>query len=96
LSPTTPPSSISKPFTGCFAAATGRPTGTWTPSAEYGWFASDIATALYAALWRVHDPAERAVFPGRFLRHFLRGYREHFDLPAEEWALLPDFLRLRD
>lgn len=65
-------------------------------NSEYGWFVSDLANALYAALWRVKDPAPRDEFARRFLDQFLHGYERHHVLPSEELKLLPDFLRLRE
>jgi Ser/Thr protein kinase RdoA (MazF antagonist) len=63
---------------------------------EYGWLVSDIAIALYAALWRVNDHALRPDFAARFLDAFLRGYEREYHLPSRELARLPDFLLLRD
>ena len=63
---------------------------------EYGWFISDIAIALYAALWRVKDYSQRQDFSSRFLEAFLRGYEREHHLPRSELARLSDFLLLRD
>ena len=63
---------------------------------EYGWFISDIAIALYAALWRVRDYSQRQAFSVRFLAALLRGYEREHHLPPSELARLGDFLLLRD
>ena len=63
---------------------------------EYGHYISDIAIALYAALWRHLDQAESAQFSETFLRALLLGYREQHDLPRTEIEALPLFLQLRE
>jgi len=61
---------------------------------EYGHFISDIGIALYAALWRVPNEADRAEFSERFLRSLLVGYREEHQLSRTEIEALPLFLQL--
>src|SRR5258707_489585 len=63
---------------------------------EYGHYISDIAIALYAALWRVPNGADRAEFSERFLRSLLVGYREVHQLSRTEIEALPLFLQLRE
>ena len=63
---------------------------------EYGHYISDIAIALYAALWRVPSKANRAEFSERFLRSLLVGYREEHQLSRTEIEALPLFLQLRE
>jgi Ser/Thr protein kinase RdoA (MazF antagonist) len=63
---------------------------------EYGHYISDIAIALYAALWRVPNEAERAEFSERFLRSLFAGYREEHQLSGREIEALPLFLQLRE
>jgi len=63
---------------------------------EYGHYISDIAIALYAALWRVPNEADRAEFSERFLRSLLVGYREQHQLSRTEIEALPLFLQLRE
>jgi amicoumacin kinase len=63
---------------------------------EYGHFISDIAIALYAALWRHHDRPEPTQFAERFLRALFLGYREEHDLSRTEIEALPLFLQLRE
>jgi Ser/Thr protein kinase RdoA (MazF antagonist) len=63
---------------------------------EYGHYISDIAVALYAALWRVPSEADRAEFSERFLRSLLVGYREEHQLSRTEIEALPLFLQLRE
>lgn len=63
---------------------------------EYGHYISDIAIALYAALWRVPDEDERAQFSERFLRSLFAGYREEHQLSRAEIEALPLFLQLRE
>lgn len=63
---------------------------------EYGHYISDIAIALYAALWRVPNEADRAEFSERFLRTLMLGYRERHALSRTEIEALPLFLQLRE
>jgi Ser/Thr protein kinase RdoA (MazF antagonist) len=63
---------------------------------EYGHYISDIAIALYAALWRHLDQPEPAQFSETFLRALLLGYREQHDLSRTEIEALPLFLQLRE
>jgi Ser/Thr protein kinase RdoA (MazF antagonist) len=63
---------------------------------EYGYYISDIAIAIYAALWRLPDRADRAEFSERFLRSLLTGYREEHVLSRKEIEALPLFLQLRE
>jgi amicoumacin kinase len=63
---------------------------------EYGHYISDIAIALYAALWRHHDQPNPTQFSERFLRALMRGYREEHDLSRTEIEALPLFLQLRE
>ncbi len=63
---------------------------------EYGHYISDIAIALYAALWRVPNEAERAEFSERFLRSLFAGYREQHQLSRREIEALPLVLQLRE
>jgi amicoumacin kinase len=63
---------------------------------EYGHYISDIAIALYAALWRVPNEADRAEFSERFLRSLFPGYREEQQLSRREIEALPLFLQLRE
>jgi Ser/Thr protein kinase RdoA (MazF antagonist) len=63
---------------------------------ECGHYISDIAIALYAALWRVPNGADLAEFSERFLRSLLVGYREEHQLSRTEIEALPLFLQLRE
>jgi amicoumacin kinase len=63
---------------------------------EYGHYISDIAIALYAALWWVPNEADRAQFSEAFLRSLLDGYREQHYLSRRELEALPLFLQLRE
>jgi Ser/Thr protein kinase RdoA (MazF antagonist) len=63
---------------------------------ECGHYISDIAIALYAALWRVPNEADRAKFSERFLRALFAGYREEHQLSRREIDALPLFLQLRE
>jgi len=63
---------------------------------EYGHYISDIATALYAALWRDLDQPNPVQFSERFLRALLLGYREQHHLSRTEIGALPLFLQLRE
>ena len=63
---------------------------------EYGHYVSDIAVALYAAVWRHDDPADREGFARHFLGAFLTGYSGQYSLAVDELRRLPLFLRLRE
>ena len=63
---------------------------------EYGHYVSDIAIALYAALWRDLDQPNPAQFSERFLRALMAGYREEHALSRTEIEALPLFLQLRE
>lgn len=63
---------------------------------EYGFFASDVAIALYAALWRVPAEVDRQAFSAMFLDSFWTGYRTEFSLDDAQLEALPLLLRLRD
>jgi len=63
---------------------------------EYGHYISDIAIALYAALWRELDHPNPSQFAERFLRALLLGYREQHDLSRTDVEALPLFLQLRE
>ncbi len=63
---------------------------------EYGFYVSDIAIALYGALWRLDDEKSKDEFARLFMSAFLSGYRQEFNLPAEQLERLPLFLKLRE
>jgi amicoumacin kinase len=63
---------------------------------EYGHYISDIAIALYAALWRDLDHPNPAQLSERFLRALFLGYREQHHLSRTEIEALPLFLQLRE
>jgi Ser/Thr protein kinase RdoA (MazF antagonist) len=63
---------------------------------EYGHYVSDIAIALYAALWRDLDQLNPAQFSERFLRALMLGYREEHHLSRTEIEALPLLLQLRE
>lgn len=63
---------------------------------EYGHYVSDIAIALYAALWRDLDQPNPAQFSERFLRALMLGYRKEHALSRTEIEALPLFLQLRE
>lgn len=63
---------------------------------EYGFFVSDIAISLYAALWRLPPQADRQSFAEGFLAAFLEGYDREYRLPPGQLSRLPLFLRLRE
>jgi amicoumacin kinase len=63
---------------------------------ECGHYISDIAIALYAALWRQLDRPDQAQFTERFLRALLLGYRKEHALSRTEVEALPLFLQLRE
>ncbi len=59
----------------------------------YGWLVMDIAMNLLDALVLYRQP-DRAAFAERFLRHYLRGYREENTLSDGWIARMPLFLKL--
>jgi amicoumacin kinase len=63
---------------------------------EYGFFLSDIATSLYAALWRIKPEEDQQAFATIFLRYFLIGYCKEFQFDHANFDHLHLFLRLRD
>jgi Ser/Thr protein kinase RdoA (MazF antagonist) len=63
---------------------------------EYGYYVSDIAVSLYAALWRHEQAASREDFARRFLEAFWTGYSGQYSLAQAELKRLPLFLRLRE
>ena len=63
---------------------------------EYGFFVSDIAISLYAALWRLPPHADKQSFAEDFLSAFLEGYNREYNLPPGQLSRLPLFLRLRE
>ena len=63
---------------------------------EYGYLVSDLAIALYAALWRLPQEGNAFTFSKRFLRTLLDGYLEENFLSPTELDALPLFLRLRE
>ena len=64
----------------------------------YGWFASDVATALYSALAQSirGGLAEREAFAQVFMKPFYKGYRVENELDVEWFTYLPTFLQMRE
>ncbi len=64
----------------------------------YGWFAMDIAMALFdvLVLYNAPNAEERQYFARRFMRYYLSGYRQENDLPAFWQSQLPRFLKLKE
>jgi amicoumacin kinase len=64
----------------------------------YGWFAMDVAMALFDVLVLYNPPteAERRQFAWRFLGSYLRGYRQEKDLPPFWISQIPHFLKLKE
>ena len=62
------------------------------------WLASDIASALLFAIWKVPstDADCAAEFARAFLRHLMVGYRREHHLDADWLRRLPLFLKLRE
>lgn len=59
----------------------------------YGWYANDIAIALF---YIVMDAPDWPAFTREFMTHFLRGYRQVYSL-GERWLKeIPSFLKLRE
>jgi len=63
---------------------------------EYGYFVSDLAICLYAALWRLRFGDDRQAFAIKFWKHFWMGYCKEFQLNRAQLVYLSLFLRLRE
>lgn len=68
--------------------------------AQYSWFVEDIAIQLYYLVYVFGDAddgmALREEQAGRFMAHFMKGYRLEHDLDAYWLRRIPLFLRLRE
>jgi Ser/Thr protein kinase RdoA (MazF antagonist) len=67
--------------------------------AQYSWFVEDIAVQLYYLVY-VYGGEEgrrlREEQAERFMRHFMKGYREEYALDEKWLRLIPLFLRVRE
>jgi amicoumacin kinase len=59
----------------------------------YGWYANDIAIALF---YMVNEAPEGAAFAGEFMPHFLAGYREEYAIEERWLREIPHFLKQRE
>lgn len=67
--------------------------------AQYSWFVEDIAIPLYYLVYVYggEDGRElRRSQAGRFMKHFLIGYRQHNEMEEERLKQIPLFLQLRE
>ena len=64
----------------------------------YGWFAIDIAMALFdvLVLYNAGDETESQHFARRFMTAYLSGYRREFNLTANWLSQIPRFLKLKE
>ncbi len=64
----------------------------------YGWFAMDIAMALFDVLVLYNAPTEteKQAFARSFMHHYLCGYREKNELDPFWQAQIPQFLKLKE
>jgi len=64
----------------------------------YGWFAMDVAMALFdvLVLYRAKSEADNQAFAKTFMSAYLAGYRRENDLPASRLSLIPGFLKLKE
>jgi Ser/Thr protein kinase RdoA (MazF antagonist) len=64
----------------------------------YGWFAMDVAMALFdvLVLYNAADETENQVFAQRFINNYLAGYRQENDLSQFWQSQLPRFLKLKE
>jgi amicoumacin kinase len=64
----------------------------------YGWFAMDVAMALFDVLvfYNAPNAEESQYFARRFMSNYLTGYRQENDLPAFWQNQLPRFLKLKE
>lgn len=60
---------------------------------NYNWFAADIAILLF---YRVMWAEDRAAATRAFLKPFLSGYREEFNLQPRWFETIPHFLKMRE
>jgi Ser/Thr protein kinase RdoA (MazF antagonist) len=85
-----------------FANFLVHPDGTVTiidfDDSQYGWFAMDIAMALFDALILYNAPADeqRLQFAQSFLSDYLSGYRAEKELPQYWLVQIPQFLKLKE
>ena len=63
---------------------------------EMNWFISDIATALYFALWSPDPARSHAEFAAFVLTHMVVGYRREHPLDDEWIERIPRFLKLQE
>jgi Ser/Thr protein kinase RdoA (MazF antagonist) len=65
---------------------------------QYGWFAMDIAMALFdvLVLCNASDDDERVTFARQFLSSYLSGYRQEKDIAAYWLSQIPNFLKLKE
>lgn len=63
---------------------------------EMNWFVSDIATALYFALWSPDPARSHAEFAAFVLENMVAGYRREHSLDNEWIARIPRFLKLQE
>lgn len=63
----------------------------------YGWFANDIAVAIYHAMWNgISEHPEWKDFEDIFINSFLEGYFENFPYHKEIVTYISLFIRYRD
>lgn len=65
---------------------------------EYGWFAMDVAMALFdvLVLYNAGNETESQFFAYRFMRAYLAGYRQERDLSTDWLIQIPNFLKLKE
>jgi Ser/Thr protein kinase RdoA (MazF antagonist) len=64
----------------------------------YGWFAIDVAMALFdvLVLYNPSNEAEKQRFALQFMGNYLSGYRQEKDLPQFWLRQVPHFLKLKE
>jgi len=63
---------------------------------QYAWYVYDIAMALFYAI-SIHCQGEKELSAAHtFLTHFLKGYRQEFNLDSHWLLQIPHFLKLRE
>ncbi|HEX9091526.1 MAG TPA: phosphotransferase, partial [Anaerolineales bacterium] len=64
----------------------------------YGWFAMDVAMALFdvLVLYNAGDEAESQYFARRFMTAYLSGYRQEYNLTSFWLSQIPKFLKLKE
>lgn len=67
-----------------------------TDDCQFNWFVADLASVFTSILLSERAQPDVEQFVKNFRQHFMTGYQSEFELPQEELARLPLFLRFRE